>query len=133
LKDSTFTGSAVSIGFGLRLTYEAPHNSLSFAVRPGFVITQLAQPLGPEGTAYIDSKQPQSVENAAITLALSNDLKLTPLLSMRFSIGDTIVRTSTPGVHEVGIGTPPYISWLSKEEYTNRSTWSSAVGPVLRF
>ena len=133
VKNSTFIGSTMSVGFGLRLTYETPHNSLSFAVRPGFLITQVAQPLRPEGTSYIDSKQPQSVENGAITLALSNDIKLTPLLSMRFSIGDTIVRTGTSGGHEVGIGSPPYLSWLSKQEYTNRSTWSSAVGPVLRF
>jgi hypothetical protein len=133
VKNSTFIGSTLSVGLGLRLTYETPHNSLSFAVRPGFLITQVAQPLRREGTSYIDSKQPQKVENGAITLALSNDIKLTPLLSMRFSIGDTIVRTSTSGGDEAGIGSPPYLTWLSKQEYTNRSTWSSAVGPVLRF
>ncbi len=133
VKNSTFIGSTISVGFGLRFTYETPHNSLSFAVRPGFLITQVARPLRSEETSYIDSKQPKSVENGAITLALSNDIKLTPLLSMRFSIGDTIVRTGTSGGHEVEIGSPPYLSWLSKQEYTNRSTWSSAVGPVLRF
>jgi hypothetical protein len=133
MKDSIVLGSTISVGFGLRLTYETPRNNLSFAVRPGFLITQVAQPLRPEGASHIDSSQPQSVENAAITLALSNDIKLTPLLSMRFSIGDTIVRTGASGGDEVGIGSPPYLSWLSKDKYTNRSTWSSAVGPVLRF
>ena len=131
-KNATFLGSTTSVGFGLRLMYETPRNSLSFAVRPGFLITQVT-PLRPQGTSNIDSKQPQTVENAAITLALSNDIKLTPLLSMRFSIGDTIVRTETLGTPQVGIGSPPYLSWLSKERYANRSTWSSAVGPVLRF
>ena len=133
MKDSTVLGSTISVGFGLRLTYETPRNYLSFAVRPGFLITQVAQPLRPEGASHIDSRQPQSMENAAITLALSNDIKLTPLLSMRFSDGNAIVRTSALGGEEVGIGSPPYLSWLSKDKYTNRSTWSSAVGPVLRF
>jgi hypothetical protein len=120
------------VGFGLRLTYETPHNTLSFAVRPGFLITQVTPSVRSQGENDLESKQPQSVENGAITLALSNDIKLSPLLSMRFSIGDTIVRTGTLD-GQVGIGSPPYLSWLSKEQYANRSTWSSAVGPVLRF
>lgn len=133
VKNSNFAGSTVSVGFGLRLTYETPRNSLSFAVRPGFLITRVTAPLRPEEASNIDTKQLQSVENGAVTLALSNDIKLSPLLSMRFSIGDTIVRTGTLDGRQVGIGSPPYLSWLSKQEYTNRSTWSSAVGPVLRF
>ena len=133
VKNTTFNGSTISVGFGLRLSYETPHNSLSFAVRPGILITQVAPPLRPQGSSNLDSKQVQSVDNSAITLALSNDIKLTPLLSMRFSIADTIVRTGTLDGHQVGIGSPPYLSWLSKQEYSNRSTWSSAVGPVLRF
>src|SRR5271156_1107308 len=133
VKNSTFIGSTISVGFGLRLTYETPHNSLSLAVRPGFLITQVAPSARFQGQSDLESKQPQSIENGAITLALSSDIKLTPLLSMRFSIGDTIVRTGTLDGRQVGIGSPPYISWLSKQEYTNRSTWSFAVGPVLRF
>jgi hypothetical protein len=133
LKTSTFVGSTISVGFGLRLTYETPHNTLSFAVRPGFLITQVTPSVRSQGENDLESKQPQSVENGAITLALSNDIKLSPFLSMRFSIGDTIVRTGTLDGQQVGIGSPPYLSWLSKEQYANRSTWSSAVGPVLRF
>jgi hypothetical protein len=133
VNNSTFTGSTISVGFGLRLTYETLHNSLSFAVRPGFLITQVPSALRSQAVNDVDSKQIQSVENAAITLALSNDVKLTPLLSMRFQIGDTIVRTGTLDGRQVGIGSPPYISWLSKQDYTNRSNWSSALGPVLRF
>jgi hypothetical protein len=133
MKNSSLIGSTISVGFGLRLTCETPRNGLSFAVRPGFLVTQVAPPLRAQGGSNIDSKQLQSVENGAITLALSNDIKLTPLLSMRFSIGDTIVRTGTLDGRQLGIGSPPYLSWLSKERYTNRSSWSSAVGPVLRF
>jgi hypothetical protein len=128
VNNTTLIGSTISVGFGLRLSYETPRNSLSFAVRPGFLITQIAQ-----GSGNLDSKRVRSVDNSAITLALSNDIKLTPLLSMRFSIADTIVRTGTLDGQQVGIGSPPYLSWLSKQEYSNRSTWSSAVGPVLRF
>jgi hypothetical protein len=133
VKNTTFNGSTISVGFGLRLSYETPRNSLSFAVRPGILITQVAPLLRPQASSNLDSKQGQSVDNSAITLALSNDIKLTPLLSMRFSIADTIVRTGTLDGQQVGIGSPPYLSWLSKQEYSNRSTWSSAVGPVLRF
>ena len=126
-------GSTVSIGFGLRLMYETPHNTLSFAVRPGLMITPISQPRNSLGTSNVDAKQLQSVENGAITLAFSNDIKLSPLLSMRLSVADTIVRTGILDRSQVGIGSPPYLSWLSKETYANRSTWSSALGPVLRF
>ena len=132
VRSTTATGSAVSVGFGLRLMYETPHNTISFAVRPGFMFTQVTPPSHSEGTGAGDPKQLQTVENGFITLALSNDIKITPLLSMRFSIGDTIVRTGIPD-GQTGIGSPPYLSWLSKREYTNKSTWSSALGPVLRF
>ena len=132
VRSTNATGSAVSVGFGLRLMYETPHNTISFAVRPGFMMTQVVPPSHSQGPSAVDPKQLQPVDNGVITLALSNDIKLTPMLSMRFSIGDTIVRTSTPD-GQTGIGSPPYLSWLSKREYTNKSTWSSALGPVLRF
>jgi hypothetical protein len=54
VKNTTFNGSTISVGFGLRLSYETPHNSLSFAVRPGILITQIAPPLRPQGV-----KQPR--------------------------------------------------------------------------
>jgi hypothetical protein len=126
-------GSTLSVGFGLRLMYETPHNTLSFAVRPGLMITPISQPWNPLGTSNVDARKSQSIENGTITLALSNDIKLNPLLSMRLSIADSIVRTGILDRSQVGIGSPPYLSWLSKETYTNKSTWSSAVGPVLRF
>jgi hypothetical protein len=126
-------GSTLSVGFGLRLMYETPHNTLSFAVRPGLMITPISQPPNSLGISNVDARQLLSVENGTITLALSNDIKLNPLLSMRLSIADTIVRTGTLDRSQVGIGSPPYLSWLSKDSYTNRSTWSSSLGPVLRF
>jgi hypothetical protein len=126
-------GSTLSVGFGLRLMYETPHNTLSFAVRPGLMITPISQPPNSLGTGNGDARQVQSVENGTITLALSNDIKLNPLLSVRLSIADTIVRTGILDRSQAGIGSPPYLSWLSKERYTNTSSWSSALGPVFRF
>ena len=43
--------------------YETPHNTISFAVRPGFMFTQVTPPSHSEGTGAGDPKQLQTVEN----------------------------------------------------------------------
>jgi hypothetical protein len=133
VKGGSTTGSTLSLGFGLRLVYDRPNNSLSFAVRPGVMLGQVALASGPEANDGVHARQFETIGHGFITLALSNDVKVNRLLSMRVSIADTIFRYSNADGKETGIGSPPYLSWLSKQDYKNESTWSSEIGPVLRF
>ena len=72
-------------------------------------------------------------ERAAVTLMFSNDYKLSKTVAIRTSIANTIVRYKSGIEDPPGIGKPPFLTWLSKDEYTNKSNWSAETGPVIRF
>jgi hypothetical protein len=72
-------------------------------------------------------------QRAAVTLIFSNDYKLSKTVAIRTSVADTIVRYKSDIEDPPGIGKPPFLSWLSKDEYTNKSNWSAETGPVIRF
>jgi hypothetical protein len=133
VKGGNITGSTVNLGFGLRLMYDRPNNILSLAIRPGVMIGQLDTPSGSQEGDNADTKRVETFGHGFMTLSIANDVKVNRLFSMRVSVADTIVRYSNGVENEAGIGTPPYLSWLSKQDYKNESTWSSEIGPVLRF
>ncbi len=132
LLKNTTSGSTVSLGLGLALKLEGPRNTLSFAVRPGLVSERSTVPL------YFDIHRKAYVNEVefghnSLTLMLSDDRRLTSRMSFRSSLSDTIIRYRTSVENRTGIGTPPHLSWLSKDEYSNKSTWSLQAGPVFRF
>ncbi|AXC14944.1 hypothetical protein ACPOL_5698 [Acidisarcina polymorpha] len=132
-KRSVATASTTSYGFGLRLVHEGRTGSLSFAVRPGLItdVTVLPLELDPMRNTYF---HPVQTENrAAVSLMLSNDYKISRALAVRYSVEDTIVRYRNAVQDPPGVGKPPYLSWLSKDEYTNKSNWSCQAGPVFHF
>jgi hypothetical protein len=43
------------------------------------------------------------------------------------------VRYRNPVDDPPGIGERPHLSWLSKDEFENKSNWSAEAGPVIRF
>jgi hypothetical protein len=135
VSDSTnVNGSTATLGGGLRFIHESVYNTVSFLVRPGIVIDQFDVPTHPNSARNGYSNQRPSVDHAAVTLMLSNDHRFTRSFALRSSIGDTIVRYRNPATTtEEGVGKPPYLSWLSHDEYTNRSNWVCETGPVFRF
>jgi hypothetical protein len=127
-------GSHTSLGFGVRFAHDGPHNSLSLALQPGMVIDYLTIPahVDPIRNIYIPDQQSSS-EHGTVSVMVSNDYKLSRFLAMRFSFGDTIVRYSSAVKTPPGVGQAPHLSWMSHNNYTNRSTWISEWGPVIHF
>jgi hypothetical protein len=127
-KGATTNGSTVSTGLGIRVIHDRPYNTLSLAVRPGFVT---------EHAVISSSDSPEqsesSVSRAATTIALSNEYKISRSVALRSSLGVTIVRYRNAVQTPPGIGNPPSLSWLSHDSYTNKSTWSYQMGPVFHF
>jgi hypothetical protein len=64
---------------------------------------------------------------------LTADYKLSETVALRAGIGEDLIRYRTNIVAAPGIGEPPYVSWLSRENYINRGNWSYQVGPVFSF
>ena len=61
------------------------------------------------------------------------DYKLTNRLAIRMSVDEDLVRYRTDKVDPDGIGAPPYLSWLSKQNFINRGNHSYQLGPVFSF
>jgi hypothetical protein len=127
-------GSILSAGFGVRLVHERPHNTFSLSLRPGLVVDQIPVPAHVDtahGT-YVESDELNVVHPAA-TILLANDYKLNRTVALRSSFGATIVRYRTTPRDPPYVGKIPYLSWLSPDSYTNRTTWIWQGGPVFRF
>jgi hypothetical protein len=114
--------------------HERPQNTLSLAVRSGLLTSHMLIPPN-TGTTENDSKQQSesNVSHTAMTIMLSNDYNINGRFAMRSSFGAIIVRYRNPVQAPPGAGEPPYLSWLSHDSYTNRSTWTCEVGPVFHF
>jgi hypothetical protein len=133
-KGSATNGPTVSTGLGIRLMHDRPNNTLSLAVRPGVVTERATLPPGIDTIHQIYSGPSESrVTHAATTIMFSNDYKLSRLLAFRSSFGATIVRYRNPAPAPPGIGTPPYLSWLSHDSFTNRPNWTCEMGPLFHF
>ena len=132
-RGSTQIGSTTTFGTGLRFMHDGPINNFSFVVRPTIVTSEIQMPMKLD-VRHNTFMHPQvDNERAAVTLMFSNDYKLNHTVALRTSIADTIVRYKSPIEDPPGIGRPPLLSWLSKDEYTNKSNWSAETGPVIRF
>ena len=132
-KGTTDTGSTTMFGAGLRFMHDGPVNNFSLVVRPTIVISEVQGPeeLNLRRNTFMHPMIDN--ERAAVTLMFSNDYKLNKTVAIRTSIADTIIRYKSLIEDPPGIGKPPNLSWLSKDEYTNKSNWTCETGPVIRF
>ena len=129
-KGPTRIGSTVSTGLGLRLIHDLPNNTLSLAVRPGIVTEH-----GITSTGIGNEPAPSemSVSHTATTVMLSNDYKFSRSIAWRSSFGVTLVRYRNPLRTPPGFGSPPYLSFLSHDSYTNQATCILEMGPLFHF
>jgi hypothetical protein len=128
------SSSTVIAGFGVRLVYDRPQNTFSLAIRPGFVNEQIQVPPVLDTVRGMYSEPlTYTVNHTAASLTLSNDYKINRTLAFRSSFGATIVRYRTTTRDPDGIGKPPYLSFLSHENFTNHTTWVWQGGPVVHF
>ncbi len=154
-------GNMLFAVFGLSATRQWQYNAVHFAIRPGLVhfdrayltsprpVTVTTYPQGiathggdadsVPGPGVVDANgtpdQPQlgGITHFAWDFTLSTDWRLTPHLGFRFGLDDAIVRYRTDKVDAPGLGTPPYLSWLSKQNFINRSNVTLQAGPVFSF
>ena len=126
-KQSAANGSTVSTSLGVRLIHDRPNNTLSLAVRPGVVSERATLSSSFDTIHQIYSGPSESRDNhAATTIMFSNDYKLSRLVALRSSFGATTAASSD-------IGTPPKLSWLSHDTFTNTPNWTCEIGPLFHF
>jgi hypothetical protein len=143
-------GNMLAGFFGLRTGVETENYALKVAVRPGFVRFDHAYQTSPtsvilqnNGLGPVSQLPGMEVQNPPPTLGdithfawnvnLTGDYKVTGSVAFRAGIGEDLVRYRSNHVDPPGIGEPPYVSWLSKENFINRGNWSYQVGPVFSF
>ncbi len=154
-------GNMLVAVFGLRATREWRDYAAHVAVRPGLVRFSNAYLTSPKpvvvttypqgiathggnadsatGPGVVDAngtpQQPSlgDINHFVWDVNLSFDYKLTHNLAFRFGVDEAVVRYRTDKVDAPGIGTPPYLSWLSKKQFINRGNYSLQLGPVFSF
>lgn len=123
-------GNALVATFGFRSGIVTRHYALKASIRPGFVRYShalLAMPSNADPTPGTGR-----VTHFATSLAINGDYGITRNLAFRVVVGNTPVRyldyTTPPG-----IGTPPYINWMSHNFFSTNENWMYQIGPLVRF
>lgn len=117
--------------FGIRTGLEGKRYALKLAIRPGFIRFDHAYLTSPVPG---DAQVPEigAITHFAWNAALSGDYRIGRNFALRGTLGQTLVRYRTANEDPPGIGTVPYLSWLSHENFINRGNWVFEVGPVFR-
>lgn len=146
-------GNMLAAFFGLSATKDTKNYAVRLAVRPGLVRFGRAWTSSPDtiilpshlpgipdvppskGSIVIVNSPPKigPIHHFAWNVNLTGDYKLTQHLALRAGIGEDLIRYRTNQVDPPGIGTPPYQSWLSKQNFLNRGGWSYQLGPAFSF
>ena len=155
-------GSMTTGYFGIRIGKHWPLYAVNLSIRPGFVqfhnayLTSL--PLStPTVPAPVDPPGPQlgTITHFAWNAMLAGDYKFTQHVALRAGIEETLVHyrnacldSSGVGIPydldnlvdrhtacqvDAGRGAPPYITFLSHEDFVNRGSWGVQLGPVFSF
>jgi hypothetical protein len=117
--------------FGFRTGFDTEHYALKLALRPGFVQFDKAYETSP----VAGSPEPATgtITHFAWNAAVTADYRIGKNFALRTTVGETLVRYRTDVEDPPGIGTVPYLSWLSHENFVNRGNWTIEAGPVFRF
>ncbi len=125
-------GSSLNVGgtlwtghAGVRSGYSGEHFALKVTLAPGFASYSRTQasPNDSLGRNY----------NFSAIAALSADLRVSPHFAFRTTVEQMLIRYKSTERDPPGIGSPPWLSFLSHDNYINSTNWGVSVGPVLRF
>jgi release factor glutamine methyltransferase len=148
--------------FGIRIGKHWPLYAVNLSIRPGFVQWENAYLTSlPLSTATVpappDPPTPQlgTITHFAWNTMLAGDYKFTQHFALRAGIEETLVRyrnacldssgvgipfdldtlvdRHTPCRLSAGRGAPPYITFLSHQDFVNRGSWGIQLGPVFSF
>lgn len=146
-------GDLVTGYFGVRGGVNTPNYALNVSVRPGFLQFNHAYLTSPQENPGT-TPEVGTITHFAWNLLLAGDYKLSRNLAIRAGLEETAVRyrhycydasgignpyplrwldQGTACGEPPGIGKPPYITWLSHENFTNRGSWGYQIGPVVSF
>ncbi len=148
--------------FGIRIGKHWPLYAVNLSIRPGFVqwnnayLTSL-----PLSTATVpappDPPTPQlgTITHFAWNTMLAGDYKFTQHFALRVGLEETLVRYRNACLDSSGVGipfdldtlvdrhtacqvtagrgVPPYITFLSHQDFVNRGSWGIQLGPVFSF
>lgn len=154
-------GNLLVAAFGLRATRDWHYYAAHIAVRPALVHFDRAYLTSPEtivittsppgigtsgadpastiGPGVVDANGlPNEPKLGAIThfawdFNFSGDYKIAHGIALRAGVSEDLVHYRTDKVNAPGIGVPPYLSWLSKQNFINRGSVSYQLGPVFSF
>jgi hypothetical protein len=118
-------GSLLLGNFGVRTGYSGKWFAVKVTLAPGFASYSKTQssPDAPIGRIF----------NFSAVAALSGDLRFTGHFGIRVTAEQMLIRYKSADRDPPGIGTPPWLSFLSHDNYVNSTNWGMRIGPVFRF
>jgi hypothetical protein len=118
-------GSLMLGNFGVRSGFSGRWFAAKVTLAPGFASYSRTQaaPGEPLGRVY----------NFSTLLAVSGDVRLSPRLAFRTTLQQLVIRYKSAERDPPGIGSPPWLSFLSHDNYVNSTNWGVQLGPVFRF
>jgi hypothetical protein len=118
-------GSLLLGNFGVRSGYSGKWFAAKVTLAPGFASYSRTQSAAgtPMGRIF----------NFSTLLALSGDVRFSQHLAFRTTMQQLLIRYKSTDRDPPGIGAPPWLSFLSHDNYINSTNWGVNVGPVFRF
>ena len=123
-------GSLVTAHFGVRSGYSGGRFALKVSLAPGFASYSRSQPAP---TEFEPNPKPTRNFNFSTVAAVEGDIRFTQHFAVRMSVEQMLIRYKSTVRDPPGIGTPPWLSFLSHDNYVNSTNWGTTVGPGFRF
>lgn len=123
--------NAVTATFGLRSGYTSKYYSVKAYLRPGFLSYNQAYVASPSESEPIPPIG--RITHFSVALGVNTEVYVNRHLGFRGVIGNQPVRYREAKVDPPGIGTYPYLNWLSKEYFLTNENWTYEMGTVLSF
>jgi hypothetical protein len=125
-------GGAVLGTFGLRAGFASKNYALKASLRPGFLSYDGAYLTAPSTTN--PTPEIGRITHFVTSLAITGDYGIGRHFAVRISMGNTPVRYYTYRFDRPpGVGTMPYLFWISPKVFATNENWTYQTGPVLRF
>ncbi len=123
-------GTLTTANFGVRSGYSGKRVAVKVSLAPGFASYSRSLPAP---TAENSDPQPRRNFNFSTTGTLSADIRFSQHFAVRTSLEQMLIRYKSSDRDPPGIGTAPWLSFLSHDNYINSTNWGFTTGPVFRF
>jgi hypothetical protein len=123
-------GTLTAANFGVRSGYSGKRFAAKVSLAPGFASYSKTQPVPTESDPNPDTRRNF---NFSAKATLSGDVRFTEHLAFRATLEQMLIRYKSSVRDPPGIGTAPWLSFLSHDNYINSTNWGVSVGPVMRF